>query len=316
MMKSHKRLLPNKEPQTTDDRRDIAVLVTGASGFIGTRVVTCLSQMWTTVGTWFTNKAISGAGCESFQLDVRELDQVLDLIAKRLKPGVIVHIAGTKDIEFCQTYPSEAWQLHVEGTKNIVNACQKIGARIVYISTDCVFNGEKERYAESDPTQPFNTYGATKSAGEQIVINSGLQSLIIRVSLLFGWSLPGQASNYALKVLESLTEGKNVEAPTNLYNTPVLIDDAAEIIARLAMDYSLDGTIHLAGKDRINRYEFARLTARVFGFDKRRVLPVLDYTGLRQPNSCLDCQKLEGLMGKQMPGIEESLEHMFSRRRS
>jgi dTDP-4-dehydrorhamnose reductase len=293
---------------------DIDVLVTGASGFIGARVAAYLSLMWITGGTWFTNQAISVADCDMFQLDVRKYDHVLNLIAKRLKPRVIVHIAGTKDIKFCQAHQAEAWRLHVEGTKNVVNACKEIDARIVYISTDCVFNGHKAKYTESDATEPFNTYGATKYAGERIVLNSGLKSLIIRASLLFGWSLRGQASNYVLQVLESLRDRKNVEAATNLYNTPALIDHAAEIIARLAMDYSSEGTVHLAGKDRISRYEFARLIARVFGFEESRVIPVFDRTGLRQPNSCLDCQKLERLMGERMPGVEESLDHMVTMR--
>jgi dTDP-4-dehydrorhamnose reductase len=130
--------------------------------------------------------------------------------------------------------------------------------------------------------------------------------------LLFGWALPGQASNYVLQVLEALRDQKKVEAPTNLYNTPALIDDAAEIIARLAMDDSLEGTIHLAGRDKINRYEFARLAARVFGFDESRVMPVIDRSGLRPPYSCLDCRKLEGLRAKSLPGLKESLEHMFA----
>lgn len=286
------------------------VLVTGASGFIGARVAAYLSSVWNTKGTWFTNKAITVADCGMFQLDVREYDHVLNLITEQLKPRVVIHIAGTKDIKFCQTHPAEAWRLHVEGTKNVVNACKKIDARMVYISSDCVFDGRKERFTESDATNPFNTYGVTKCAGEHLVRSSGLNSLIIRVSLLFGWSLQGQASNYVLQVLESLRDRKNFEAAIDLYNTPALIDHAAEIIARLAMDFSLEGIIHLAGKDRISRYEFARIIAHTFGFEESRVIPVSDYTGLRQSNSCLDCQKLERLIGKPMPGIEASLDDM------
>jgi dTDP-4-dehydrorhamnose reductase len=315
MRKLHGLLLLNKGYQTMVHLRNVDVLVTGASGFIGARVTSALSQDWSVAGTWFTNNTISCRNCDMFQLDVRARAQVLDLITKKLTPRIVVHIAGTKDIKFCQAHQAETWQLHVEGTKNIVNACQDIGARIVYISTDCVFNGQKKWYIESDPTEPFNTYGMTKSAGEQLVIQSGLKSLIIRVSLLFGWSLPGQASNYVLQVLEALRDQKNVEAPVNLYNTPALIDDAAEIIARLAVDYSLEGTIHLAGKDRINRYKLAQQIAHVFRLDQARIVPVVDRSGFRQPNSCLDCQKLERVIGKQMPGIGESLEHMFTMRR-
>ena len=290
---------------------NVDVIVMGASGFIGSRVAACLSQVWITVGTWHTNQAISVEGCVWQQLDIRKRHAVLNLIAERLKPKVVIHIAGTKDIEFCQANPEEAWRLHVEGTNNVVDACKKIDARVVYISTDCVFNGRKERYVESDATGPFNTYGATKLAGERIVLDSDLKSLIIRTSLLFGWSLPGQASNYVIQVLKSLKERGSVEAATNLYNTPALVDFAAEIIAKLAMDSSV-GIIHLAGKDRVSRYEFAQLVARVSGLEESRVIPVFDRTGLRQPNSCLGCLKLENLIETHIWGIEESLHNMVT----
>ncbi len=289
--------------------RNVDVVVTGGSGFIGSRVAACLSESWMTVVTWHTNQAISVGGCHKLQLDVRRRSAVLNLICERLKPKVVVHIAGTQDIEFCQANPEHARLLHVEGTRNVVHACEKINARVVYISTDCVFNGRKERFEEADATEPFNTYGALKLAGERIVLDSRLDALIIRTSLLFGWPLPGQASNHVVRVLESLSEKGTVEAATNLYNTPALIDYAAEVIARLTVDSSV-GIIHLAGKDRIRRCGFARLVARVFGLEESGVVPTLDHTGLRQPNSCLDCQKLEKLTGMHLWGIEESLQKM------
>jgi dTDP-4-dehydrorhamnose reductase len=293
---------------------NIDVLVTGASGFMGARVAESLSSKWSTGGTWFSNQAVSIADCVLFQLDVRDHNHVLNLIVKQLKPRVVIHIAGTKDIQFCETNPMEAWRLHAEGTSNLVEACKKTNSRLVYISTDCVFNGHKEKYVESDATDPFNVYGATKSAGEQIVLSSDFNHLVIRTSLLFGWSLQGQASNYVLQVLESLRDRKIIGAATNLYNTPVLIDRAAEIIAHLAMDSSIGGIIHLAGRDRISRYDFARLIARIFGLDESLVVPIFDHSGLRPSNSCLDCEKLERLIGQHLPGIEESLEHMAKRR--
>jgi len=288
------------------------ILVIGGSGFIGSHILAVLvAAQRSAVGTFFSNLHIQVVGCGFEQLDVRDVASTVGVVT-RVDPSVVIQVCGTKSVEYCAANPQDAWRIHVEGTRHVVEGCRQQGARLVYVSTDCVFDGQKSFYSEEDAIRPFNMYGRVKWEGERLVLDSGADAIVIRASLLFGWRQPGQPGNFVLSVLDSLTAGRRMSAATNLFNTPLEITQAAEAIVRLALSQH-QGIFHVAGRDRISRYGFAVAVAETFGLDASLLQPVEDASGLRQPNSCLSVAKAEAALNIRFEGVKEGLVRMIQR---
>jgi len=287
----------------------LKVLVVGGSGFIGSHVMAMVAAQHSAVGTFFSNPNIQVADCRFEHMDVRDATSVARVLG-RVSPDAVIQVCGTKNIEYCQANPQEAWRIHAEGTRHVVQACRQYEIRrLVYVSTDCVFDGQKRFYSEDDPTHPFNVYGRVKREGEQIVLDSGLDAIVIRASLLFGWRKPGQANNFVLLVRDALMAGHVIPAAINLFNTPLEIASASEAITHLAMSQH-HGIFHVAGRDRVSRYDFAVAIAQTFGLDVSLLQPVEDTSGLRQPNSCLSVAKTEAILNVRFEGVKEGLVRM------
>lgn len=285
------------------------ILVIGGSGFIGSQVMDFLSPHHTVVGTFFSNWQTALPGCQFEQLDIRDRDSVM-ILGDRIKPDVIIQVCGTKSMEFCETNPDEARIIHTEGTRHVVEACLRYGIRLAYVSTDCVFDGNKPLYTEEAPTNPHNVYGRVKRDGEDIIKNSGINFIVIRASLMFGWRRSiRQAGNFVLSVYKTLKAGDFFSAASNLFNTPLEISSAARIVARLSLSQH-KGIFHVAGNTRISRYDFAVQAAQILGLERSWIRPIFDNSGLRQPNSCLSVSKTETILGCRFEGVDEGLRRM------
>lgn len=285
----------------------MTVLVIGGSGFIGSHILAVAAAHRNVVGTFLSNQRQATGGKWEL-LDVRDAASVKKVITS-VAPDIVIQVCGTKSIEYCDAEPEEAHRVHAEGTRHVVDACQQLGARLVYISTDCVFDGQKSSYSEQDPVCPFNVYGRVKQIGEQIVLNSGLEAMVIRASLLFGWRQAGQATNFVLLVLTALAASRPMPAAINLFNTPLEIAPAAGAMTQLALGQAR-GIFHIGGHDRISRYDFAVATAEIFGLDAHLVQAVEDTSGLRQSNSCLAMTKTETLLHTRLEGVKSGLARM------
>jgi dTDP-4-dehydrorhamnose reductase len=285
------------------------ILVIGGSGFIGSHVLGYLSTHDNAVGTFFSNAQIAIPGCDFEPMDVRNRTSVMEMV-DRIKPTIIIQVCGTKSIEFCQANPGEARMVHTEGTRNVVEACLRYGIRLAYVSTDCIFDGNKSSYTEEDPTRPFNVYGRVKRDGEEIIQNSGLNAIVIRTSLLFGWRRNScQVGNFVISVYDTLKSRGSFDAPINLFNTPLEISPAAQSIAELSLS-RYQGIFHVAGNTRISRYDFAVKAADILGPERSSLRPITDISGLRQPNSCLSVSKTEAILNIRFEDVEEGLRRM------
>lgn len=150
------------------------LLVTGASGLLGSKVIELAQRDYEVIPLHNTKPLHP----HSLKLDITNQSQVLNLL-NRLKPNVIIHTASETNVDRCETQKEQAWKTNVQGTRNIALACSKIGAKLVYISTDYVFDGEKGNYTEHDKPNPINYYGVTKLEGEKQVIKHCKKKTII-----------------------------------------------------------------------------------------------------------------------------------------
>jgi len=265
------------------------VLVTGGSGLLGSKLVGELSGKCRVFASYNIHP---WAYCD-FPLDVTNRVDVQHLINK-ISPDVIVHTAALTGVDYCESNKREAWAVNVEGTRNIVEAGKTVGSRIVYISTDYVFDGGKGAYTEDDHPNPLDYYGETKLEGERVVQELD-DYVIARTSVLYGWH---SRPNFVTWAIGELKQGRRINIVRDQFNSPTLADDLAEVVLNL-IETGEAGVFHVSGSERISRYDFTKKIAEVFELDETLINPVtsdeLDWIAERPLDSSLDVSKVSGI---------------------
>jgi UDP-4-amino-4,6-dideoxy-N-acetyl-beta-L-altrosamine transaminase/dTDP-4-dehydrorhamnose reductase len=227
---------------------------------------------------------------------------------KEFSPQIVIHTAAWVDVDGCQVNPAKAKESNETLTKLVVSASPK-KAKIVYISTEQVFPGNKPYAKESDPTRPINIYGRTKLAGEQIVQKSRKQHLIVRTNF-FGWSL-GRKKTFGEWLIQSLREKQPIQLFTDFYFTPLYAGLVADRLEHL-LKKEAQGVVHLGGRDRVSKYEFGRKLARMsglsFGSVKDARMDSVASLAPRPKDISLNSGRAEALLGTQSPTLEKSLQ--------
>lgn len=248
----------------------MSTLVIGASGLVG-RALLEEFRRWGGGGpVWGTGH--TAAGGELIPLDITSLTAVTDRVF-RLRPRVVALAAALTNVEYCEDHPAEARTLNVDGAENAVRAARAAGVeKVVYISTDYVFDGLAGPYREEDVTQPVNCYGATKLEAERAVARAfPANHLIVRTTVVYGWDPRGQ--NFVMQLFRRLARGLQMRVPADQWSTPTHTADLARAIRHLvARDER--GVFHVAGPDFVNRYEFALAAADAFGLDRNLIASV------------------------------------------
>ncbi len=262
------------------------ILITGGSGLLGQALMACFQDQ-DVYGTYYQHPS---PNAHMMFLDItskKNVDKVINIIG----PDIIVHTAALTGVDYCENHQSEAALLNVSGTKNFMMSSKKMKAKFVYISTDYVFNGEKGRYTEQDPTDPINVYGETKLAGEKLVEQGCREYIIARTSVLYG----SPKGNFATWIISQLSQGKPISVVEDQYVTPTNRYDLAEQL-RALIEKDEDGVFHTAGAERINRYEFAVKIAEIFGFDANLITSLtmdnMKWIAKRPRDSSLDTTKI------------------------
>ena len=230
----------------------------------------------------------------------------------KFNPQVVIHTAAWVDVDGCQVNPAKAKESNETLTKLVVSASPK-KAKIVYISTEQVFPGNKAYAKESDPTRPINIYGRTKLAGEQIVQESGRPHLIVRTNF-FGWS-SGRKKTFGEWLIQSLRAKQPIRLFTDFYFTPLyaglMVDRLKHLLKKEAQ-----GVVHVGGWDRVSKYEFGKKLARMsglsFGSVKAARMDSVASLVPRPKDISLNSGRAEALLGTKAPTLEMSL-HLFLR---
>lgn len=235
------------------------VLVTGGSGLLGSKLVSLARNDHEVVPTHHTRSLFP----DSIKMDVTDRKSVFESIL-RLRPDIVIHTAAQTNVDRCEIDRKEAWRVNAEGTRNVAEACARVGAKIIYVSTDYVFNGEKGMYTEDDRPSPLNYYGLTKLQGESFVTSYCENSAVARASVIYGWH-PWKV-HFVAWVIQSLKEGKNINVVADHLNSPTFAGNLAEVILKMA-EKDVSGVFHTAGAERISRFDFALRVADVFDLD-------------------------------------------------
>lgn len=246
-------------------------LITGATGQLGGHVVRqLLSRAPVAEILSLTRQPGSApAGCRELTADLRDAD-ALRAALREARPTHIIHTAAMTAVADAFARPHEAARVNVEATRILADCAVECSARLIFTSTDMVFDGQSAPYRESDPPRPLSHYGRTKAAAERELAGRP-GTLIARLPLLYGLPCTRRKSTF-LRQMMALRRGEPLQLFTDEFRTPLwLVDAAAALIALARSD--LTGVIHVAGPQRLSRYELVQLCAARLGIEKPHLVP-------------------------------------------
>ncbi len=245
------------------------LLITGASGFLGGHLLAVARQSYATVGLYLTFP-VELPGTTLLPGDLSN-PTALQKILDREMPSVIIHNAALANPEICEQMPEHAYQINVTATSAIVDWCQANAARLIYISTDLVFDGRHGNYSEDDAPSPVNVYGRTKAEAEQVVLRRLPNALVCRLALMYGRGF--WRRHYASEWLERelWRRSEQPDLPplllfTDQWRSMLTVNNATELILELVAS-SINGILHLGGAERISRYDFGLRLCQKLGID-------------------------------------------------
>ena len=291
------------------------MLITGASGLLGANLVLETHEEHEVIALYHRH-AIELEGVQSISADLSQPGKAKELF-DRYQPDWVIHCAADTSIDELERDPERAFRANRDMAGNVAEAAHKIGAKMVYISTDSVFDGREGPYREGDPTEPVNVYGKSKLAGEQVVQAVCQGVLIIRTNI-FGWNAQPKVS-LAEWFLVRLEAGKKCPGFIDVYFSPLLVNDLAAFILQM-ISKGLQGIYHVPGADCISKFDFGKKIAQSSGFDEELVEPYSsDEVGLaaiRPKQVCLVGEKIEASLGVQLPKIGDGIARFRSLRES
>jgi dTDP-4-dehydrorhamnose reductase len=271
------------------------VLVTGAEGQVGREVVA-------QAGGW--DVVAAGHG----QLDVAERAAVLAAVTT-IRPDAIVHCAAWTNVDGCESDPERALLVNGLGTRNVAEAARRVGAHVVALSTDYVFDGTKpEPYVEWDATNPLSAYGRSKRAGELEIDPAWT---LVRTS----WVCGRHGPNMVKTVLRLASEHERLSFVDDQRGQPTFAEDLAAALRRFVVDRR-PGVFHVTNQGAVSWFEFAQEVLRAAGQDPQRVTPIttaqLDppRPAPRPANSVLDNAALRLAGEPLLPDFREPLDRL------
>lgn len=281
--------------------------IIGGYGFLGYKMANIARDKGIEVLLGGKKKHLMNDGFAFQGVDITNKEET-DAFVSCKDIDVVVLTAAISNVDLCERNEKMAFLVNADGPANVANACVQYGVKLVYISTDFVFDGLNGSYTEDAVPNPINVYGKSKLAGEQVVSRTSSDVLICRTSVLYGNREPFQHENFAQWVKNQLIKKNTITIARDQYNSPTLVDDVAGIILKLVKEYKR-GIWHTVGSQCVSRYDFSVKIARSFGFDDTLIRPIVQLKQIapRPKNACLNIDKVKGEMGIVPLGVDEGI---------
>ena len=245
------------------------VFISGASGLVGGNCLKhFLEQGLETIGSYY-----------SFETDDTVFYDTLipghpeNFDVAGFAPDVIVHCGALTHVDYCETHEKESYEKTVQSTINLVKLAKECNARLVFISTDYVFDGKHGPYREDDPVNPLSVYARHKLEAEQIVLRDTANPLVLRVTNVYGNEIRGK--NFVARIIDQCRNNQKLtlKLPFDQYASPVNAWDVARAMYVLLRD-NKQGIYHTAGTDYMNRVQLAQRVLSYFPDAQYDMIPV------------------------------------------
>ncbi len=298
------------------------VLIIGANGFLGINLLKLrnleenFNKKLNFVAADLDNSNLP-SNIPFQTIDITNFEQMDKKIIK-ISPDIIILTAAMTNVDQCEIDKKLATKINVMGSLNVVKVCKKINSKLVFLSTDFIFDGMKKRgynYKETDIPNPLSHYARTKYEAELIIFSSGIEYLICRTAVLYGWNK--KKLNFITWILNTLKQNKLISIVINQVNSPTFVINLAQIILKL-IKKNAKGIYHTVGDCALNRYEMALKCAEIFEYNKN-LITTIDYfeqKAIRPKNVGLDITKLKKLIEPELKinNLEEGLIYMKNHR--
>ena len=289
------------------------ILITGSSGMLGVDLSQELCHDHKVFGADILYRS-PGAISGFYKLDITKKQNVLAVI-RNLNPDIVIHAAAWTDVDSCEGDPKKAYRINSDGTKNVALACKAIGAVLIYISTDFVFDGKRKNpYKETDKTNPLGVYADSKLKGETAVKRIPKKHFILRT----GWLYGKHGKNFVDTILKIAKKEKVLKVVNDQVGSPTYTKDLAEAIHILVdkITNSRAGfnppcrTYHISNSGSVSWYDYA-LEILKLAKSQAKVEPIsskeLDRPAKRPKMSVLDNSKFIKFAGHKMRNWQEAL---------
>jgi dTDP-4-dehydrorhamnose reductase len=265
------------------------LLVAGANGMLGRRVVELASSDFELFP------------CDIEECDITNIEETCRFV-EAAGPDVVINCAAMTDVDGCETRRDAAMKVNGNGAGNLAVAARKAGASILQVSTDYVFDGEKEgEYSESDPIAALGAYGRSKLLGEELVREGNSRHWIVRTQWLYG----AEGKNFVDTILRVSTERDELRVVDDQIGSPTSTVDLARQMIRIVVEEAPFGVYHCSSGGRCSWYDFAARIVELAGRDGVSVTPItsdeLSRPAPRPPCSVLRNLRLEQTIGDGMP---------------
>jgi dTDP-4-dehydrorhamnose reductase len=246
-------------------------LITGASGQLGGHIVRRLQSGPPAAEIFALTRRPGSAppGCHELCADLRDAEALRSLV-REAQPTHIIHTAAVTAVSEAFARPQEALLVNLDATRVLAECAAGCAARLIFTSTDMVFDGESAPYREDDPPRPLSHYGRTKAAAErELAGRPGV--LIVRLPLLYGLPCTPRQTTF-LRQMQALRRGEPLPLFTDEFRTPLWLADAAAALVALARS-EWTGLTHVAGPQRLSRYGLIERCAALLRIERPRLVP-------------------------------------------
>lgn len=278
------------------------LLITGGTGYLGNELIRQSQNRDLIVAASYCTTApplTSPLDVYWLPLDVSDQDATYEGF-DIFQPDVVIHTAYTQQ-------GPDLWRINGEGSRSVAKAAKQVDARLIHMSSDVIFDGERDgAYTDTDTPDPITDYGRSKADAERFVIEEHPDAVIIRTSLIYGFTPIDRHTQFVLDVADGR---RTASLYTDEYRNPVFVGDLALALLELA-DHTYCGYLNMAGAERVSRYEFGVLLARAHGHNPSHISQALSSDSpVRRPRNCtLDSSRAGRLLNTPLRGMSEVLD--------
>lgn len=247
-------------------------------------------------------------------LDVTEREEFQRVVGE-VRPSVIYFAACTANVDYCEEHGDLTAKTNVEAVQSAVEFANRHGGKLVFFSSEYLFDGTGGPYDESASPNPICVYGRQKLEAERSIMGAAQDWLIIRTAVVFSWETQGK--NFLYRLITTLRDGECIRVPVDQISSPTYAPDLAGAVLQL-VERGATGVFNVTGPRVVSRYEFALAVARTFELDPRLIVPVttaeLNQIAPRPLRSGLSVRKVEQALGRPMRDYGEALREMANTR--